>query len=243
MAKSSTSSAAAESAAHDSATSEPSPNDVSALRQQAQEKFGPLGQTIAEAFPALILSTVSGATFGRAIDPCAFKAFFDSVLVAAGNPSDPVEAMLIQQLVWAHHQIGNLAGKAAHPATLQEVAIYNQALARILAEFRRSTLALRDYRSGPSAKQVTIVKQQNVALVDSATRAETARKKDHDTELRSNPDRLSQAEPIPDRPTDCGSPEPDEVPRPDHCRSPEAARNGHGEPALAALNGTSHGRW
>jgi hypothetical protein len=139
------------------------PDSVRILRQQAQEKFGELAHNIVEAFPATVLTAVSGAMFGGAANAGGFKAHLDNILAASGNPTDPNEIMMAQQLVWSHHHVGNLVSKAALATTLQEVEVYNQALARVMAEFRRSSLALREYRSGPSPKQITVVKQQNVA--------------------------------------------------------------------------------
>jgi hypothetical protein len=222
----------------------PAPDPVAVLRQEAQEKFGQLGQTIAEAFPTAVLNAVSGATFGGAVNPGGFKAYLDSLLVAAGNPSDPVETMLVQQLIWAHHQVGNLAGKAAHPATLQEVEVYNQALARIMAEFRRSSLALREYRSGPSPKQITVVKQQNVAagnqnvaLVDG--KLDKPVEKDRNIELRTKQALLNYVE-FPDNPfatTDRRTPEPVEAQRPHTGRPRKAPAGSPGPPPLEVFDG------
>jgi hypothetical protein len=175
---------------------EPVPDRTQRIRQEAQAKYGQLGQTIAEAFPASVLNNVAGKVFKGAVNPGGFKAFLDSVLAAAGGPSDPVEIMMVQQLTWAHHHAGNLVSSAAQATTLQEVEVYNQALARIMGEFRRCSLALREYRSGASPKQITVVKQQNVAagnqnvaMIDGKTDSN-----DHDTELGSKHAKLNHVE-------------------------------------------------
>jgi hypothetical protein len=201
-----------------------SPEPISArtqlIRQEAQDKFGQMGQTIAEAFPAAVLNNVAGKAFKGAVNPVAFKAFLDSVLTAAGNPSDPIEIMLVQQLTWAHHHVGNLVSKAASATALQEVEVYNQALTRIMGESRRCSLALREYRSGASPKQITVVKQQNVAagnqnvaMVDGTS--DPNAENYHDSKLGSNHARLNHVESAnsPFGTTDCRTPEPVEAKR------------------------------
>ncbi len=45
---------------------------------------------------------------GRTLDVASFKVYLDRVMREAGNPTDPVERMLLEQLVQAHHVIGGL---------------------------------------------------------------------------------------------------------------------------------------
>jgi hypothetical protein len=94
----------------------------------------------------------------------AARSFRDRILVQMGNPTDPVEVMAIEQLA-ANHVLAlylqGCAGLSADDATKTEV--YVAAAARLIAEYRRMMLALRDYRSPPPARQVTRIEQQNVA--------------------------------------------------------------------------------
>lgn len=71
--------------------------------------------------------------------------------------------MLVEQIALAHHNIGRLHVQAARAETIQQANAYNSAAARLLAEFRRSVLALKSYREPPTTRQVTVVQQQNVA--------------------------------------------------------------------------------
>jgi hypothetical protein len=72
----------------------PAPDRVSILRQHAQEKFGQLAHTIAEAFPAAVLNAVSGGMFGGAANAGAFKAHLDNILAASGfTASDPANKL------------------------------------------------------------------------------------------------------------------------------------------------------
>ena len=65
------------------------------------------------------------------------------MLEAAGQPTDPLEIMLIEQLLMAHHRLGMLHTKAATAATVEAGSLYNSAAVRLMAEFRKTSLALR----------------------------------------------------------------------------------------------------
>lgn len=90
-------------------------------------------------------------------------AYLESLLRDAGATQDPVEQMLIEQIVFAHHAIGMLHKRAASAPELDQIEVYHAAAARLLAEFRRSVLALKKYREPYSPKRFTVVKQQNLA--------------------------------------------------------------------------------
>ena|GEM_PF-2307198 len=91
------------------------------------------------------------------------KKAFDEVIADAGAPTDPVERMMIEQLQLCHHRLAILQAEASAAKTLEGVKIYNAAATRLMSEFRKSALALRDYRLGPSRKNVAFIRQQNVA--------------------------------------------------------------------------------
>ncbi len=102
---------------------------------------------------------------GGQIDAGAYRAYIDGLLREAGNPTDPLERMMVEQLALAHHNIGRLHVKAASCRSVQEASAYNAAAARLMAEFRRSALALKTYRAPAGAPaHLTVVKQQNVAV-------------------------------------------------------------------------------
>jgi hypothetical protein len=84
---------------------------------------------------------------GQQIDNGAYRLYLAELLREAGNPSDPVERMLIEQLALAHHNAGRLLVKAASSQSLREASGYNASAARLMAEFRRSMLTLKKYRS------------------------------------------------------------------------------------------------
>ncbi len=115
--------------------------EVAERRQLAERQFGAMATTLAETFPPSVLQAVSGEAHQRAIHAGGFKVYLDRILSDAGSPTDPLEIMLIEQLVCAHFQIGNLMAKVAKAQTLQKVEIYTKACASIMAEFRRGFVA------------------------------------------------------------------------------------------------------
>ena len=148
---------------------------------------------IKELSTASVLATCLSKTMGMTLHSGAFKAYLDDVLAAARSTQDPVERMLIEQLVLAHHRIGELHAQSAVAETPQVIETFNAAASRLMAEFRKMTLALREYRSPTAAPNITVVKQQNVAagdqqiaLVDGAGHGQTPEKNILRNELTSN---------------------------------------------------------
>jgi hypothetical protein len=80
----------------------------------------------------------------------AFTHYRKRLLANCGAPSDPLEAMLIEQLAMVHFGIARLH-LLSDKATDSDVSIaYINASARLASEFRRSLLALKEYRSCPA---------------------------------------------------------------------------------------------
>jgi hypothetical protein len=80
------------------------------------------------------------------------QVYLDELTREAASGTDPIAKMLVQQLIWAYHAIGVLHVKAGTSKRAAEVTAYHAALARLMAEFRRSSLALRSYREGGRAR-------------------------------------------------------------------------------------------
>jgi hypothetical protein len=91
---------------------------------------------------------------GPAFDVLTWKAYLDRYLQAAGDPADPVERILLEQLALAHHALGRLHVRAGSREGVEETQAYLAAIARLLAEVRRTALALKAYRE-PAALQAT----------------------------------------------------------------------------------------
>jgi hypothetical protein len=94
---------------------------------------------------------------GKSVSPQASKARVERLLEQAKQTEDPVEAMMLEQLCLAHHRIASLHARAASASDIKVIEIYSSAAQRLLGEWRRLVLALRDYRTPAQGKQTTIV--------------------------------------------------------------------------------------
>src|SRR5262245_31788220 len=100
-------------------------------------------------FPSLLAAALQ---MDRYFDAKGFQAFLDGVIVDAGGPTDPIEVMLLQQLVLAHLRAAQLQAHAGMAEGLEAARLYNAAAARLLAELRKTALALKSYREGPARR-------------------------------------------------------------------------------------------
>ena len=122
--------------------------------------------SIAHGVPGIYLWNSVQETLRTKIGTSHWEEYLHAILRNAGSPSDPIERMLIEQITLAYHNIARLHMAAAYAETLDHAEVYNAAAARLLGEFRRTVLALRDYRCPMAPKQVTLVQQQNLAAGD-----------------------------------------------------------------------------
>jgi hypothetical protein len=117
--------------------------------------------------PGAYLYGVTGAVLGPSMKVPGCQVYLDELTREAGSTTDPIEQMMVQQLVWAYHAIGVLHVQAGSSKRAAEVTAYHAAVARLMAEFRRSSLALKAYRQGPSrprtAKAVPLPQKAHTA--------------------------------------------------------------------------------
>lgn len=104
--------------------------------------------------PAVLQSVLKLDTTGR---PAGIKAYVDRVLKEAGDPKDPLERMLIEESLLAHHLALQLVARAADCDTAQLAATYGGAAARLFAEVRRTSLAIREYRKVDEPRKTTVI--------------------------------------------------------------------------------------
>jgi hypothetical protein len=126
------------------ATPDHSMKGLDAAEHAAAQRHAEQAESLRERiFPALMAWALP---FRRSIDPGAYKVYLDQLLEDAGNPKDPIERMMIEQLALTHFRIGLLHTDAAEAKGIEAVKVYNSVVARMQGEFRRSALALRVYR-------------------------------------------------------------------------------------------------
>lgn len=96
-------------------------------------------------------------------------AYLDDFAERAGGPADPVEEAMVRQLAQADMVIGQMLMQANIAKTPQAASAYGNVGCRLLGEFRKLALALKDYREDTGHRrttvvhQVTHVGQQNIA--------------------------------------------------------------------------------
>lgn len=158
----------------------PIPDGLSPQEQQDYlRRFG-LAQNVKNKTAAVYLRATACETL-RSLPLEGFVEYVDQLMVEGGLPKDPVERMLLEQICMAHHTIGRLYVQASSADTLEQAKVFNAAATRLLAEFRRSALALKAYREPTPPRNITVVKQQilgqhqQVALVESKEAVDTSR--------------------------------------------------------------------
>jgi len=126
------------------------PNDG---RPEPGEEPRPAGPTETEHYAAHLRESASSmflytamAPLLKGIDSSAYKLYRDRLLADSGSPADPVEVMLLEQLGLAHFCTCLLAAKTTNAGQVNVSGVYASAYARVMAEFRRSALALQAYR-------------------------------------------------------------------------------------------------
>jgi hypothetical protein len=90
-------------------------------------------------------------TLGHA-DTLSYKKFRDKLLADSGNPTDPIEIMIIEQIALAHMNIGRLQFRSSTAESVEQAKAYGSMAAQLLGEFRRTALALQAFRF--SARQL-----------------------------------------------------------------------------------------
>jgi hypothetical protein len=136
------------------------------LQQSSQARIAQGAANLKDETGGCYLYGTLAPLFGTQVNNLAYRAYLKQLFQEVGNPSDPLERMIVEQLALAHHCIGRLHVKSASSKTVQEATAYLGAAARLMTEYRRSALALKTYRAPAPAAHLTVVRQQNVAVGD-----------------------------------------------------------------------------
>jgi hypothetical protein len=131
--------------------------------EQKQKKL-PVGQVAANLRAGPVILALQAVAMGRDVPVEAWRLYLDDFVRQAGNPSDPVEKLMVEQLALAHNAITKLYVRAASADDPAFSEVCFSALTRLLAEVRRMALAIREYRGPASPQIVNVVEQQNLAL-------------------------------------------------------------------------------
>jgi len=192
---------------------------------------------------AAVLSSLAGPLLKSLVPLAGFKHYRDQTLAEIGQALDPIAEMLVDELLWAHHRLGQLHAEAANAKTPELIEVLNGAATKLMAEQRRSALALREYRAPIISKHVTVMQQnvaetQQVAFVEGGQPRPAPKENPPSNELVSNSPHLLNHDNSPNfNATTAGrQSEPAPAARPHGRGSPAAATGGLGPPALDSLH-------
>lgn len=85
---------------------------------------------------SVYLTSSVGACLGNVVTPTGFRLYLEELRQAAGNPTDPLQQMVWEQYVMAHHNLGRLYHRASGSATIDEAAVYSSIIIKLHAELR-----------------------------------------------------------------------------------------------------------
>ena len=74
------------------------------------------------------------------------RVYLDDLVKDSGNPVDPVEIMLLEQTAMCHILSMKLQSKASGAEGTEAIDLYLSGAARLSGEFRKTALALKEYR-------------------------------------------------------------------------------------------------
>ena len=80
------------------------------------------------------------------IEASGCRVYLDDLVRESGNPSDPVEIMLLEQTAMCHLLSMKLQSKASGVEGTEAIELYLSGAARLSSEFRKTALALKEYR-------------------------------------------------------------------------------------------------
>lgn len=116
--------------------------------------------------------------FGQS-DRTPFKKYRDRLLADSGDPSDPIEVMMIEQIALAHMNIGRLMLRSSIAEHIDVAKAYGSMATQLLGEFRRTALALQAYR---------LSARQNAQASDNSSSPGSAISPTTSPSARDNPD-------------------------------------------------------
>jgi len=74
------------------------------------------------------------------------RVYLDDLVRESGNPSDPVEIMLLEQLAMCHQYSIQMQALSKKAEGIEAIELYLSGAARLSSEFRKTALALKEYR-------------------------------------------------------------------------------------------------
>jgi len=205
---------------------------------------------IAEGFGPSIMASVAGS-MAQVVGVGGFQEYRNNLVQSFGDPKDPIERMMLDQLVWLHLRAAELLVTSADSKLqAQQAATFTAAAARLFAEFRKSSLALREYGSPIRQRpNLTVVTNSNtqVAVVDGQAEVRHPEKNSLKHELVSNQAAVAHEKIEPFNPQ-CqtrasGTPEPRETRQDQRSRKSEPPQRRITMPPVVMGDGSTDDGW
>jgi hypothetical protein len=114
--------------------------------QSIHQSFTPEQQSFAvkNVIAPAALATAMGVE--SKIEASGCRVYLDDLVKDSGNPVDPVEIMLLEQTAMCHLLSMKLQSKASGVEGTEAIELYLSGAARLSSEFRKTALALKEYR-------------------------------------------------------------------------------------------------
>ena len=125
-------------------TEKPTSNPPSSAPGQATRSSAEQAYVAKQAVAPAMLATVLGME--GTIGASGYRLYLDELLRDSGNPTDRVEILLIEQIVICHHLAMKMQTLAEKAQGTEAIELYLVAGSRSSAEFRKTVLALKEYR-------------------------------------------------------------------------------------------------
>jgi hypothetical protein len=143
------------------ASGEPKPG-LNYSRHRAAQRAASQAEALRKALVPGFMASALG--MDNLFESAGYKLFLENILKDSGDPGDPIERMLIEQLTFAHLRIAQLQSLAGTAKANEAIKLLNSAASRLLGEFRRTALAVRAYRGHlPEGKSVEKLKIYKMA--------------------------------------------------------------------------------
>ncbi len=146
----------------DTSASDKSPASMEIAKYTPEQEVGILRDTL----PSMVLGHLLPFPDEKLAAGCVG---FMAETIKAVSPRDPLERMLVQQLVWCHQRAASLSMKACKQSDLERIKVFNELIDEATNGYRRLMLALREYRAPyrrVNIKQLNQAEQQNIMLAE-----------------------------------------------------------------------------
>jgi hypothetical protein len=131
------------------------PPGLDAARHDAAQRAAHRAAVLRQGFVPACMATALGCN-GQ-FDASAFRLYLEAFVRDAGDPRDPVERVLVEQLAFAHLRLADLHAQAAGAKAVEAIKVLTAASARLLAEVRRLGLTLRAFHErAPTTEKVRL---------------------------------------------------------------------------------------